>query len=107
MTARTYIVALEIVIDRGTHTPPTCWNWATWEGVKNLAHNLSSPEEGEQHSSVRLLKCQPVHSMPDGMWQTLAYDGNVVAAIKEVRTLNGCSLKEAKDIVDKYLYNEA
>lgn len=47
---------------------------------------------------------QLINSHPSSSWTHLALDGRRVDSIKEIRSLTGLGLKEAKDVCDYFLY---
>lgn len=107
MARKTYLVALAIEIDTDDTSAPDCWGWNTFTSVKNFATQLL---DRASEPTVKLLSCKDVEELPPTMYRGVPVSvflnelklGHIVQAIKNVRNATGLSLKEAKDLVDRY-----
>lgn len=77
------------------------------EAATKEARRLAGKHKGQEFGVYELVGTERVAKVYEHEWQRLAAGGQKVAAIKEVRTATGFTLKGAKDAVEHWLAVEA
>ncbi|TIL91420.1 MAG: hypothetical protein E5Y73_17230 [Mesorhizobium sp.] len=101
----TAIVAL---IENGQPKPSTVpYVHADRAFATTEAGRLAGIHKGQEFGVYELVSVAKVEKVYDHEWQRLAAGGQVIAAIKELRSNTGLYLKTAKDAVEDWLRREA
>ncbi|RWO08201.1 hypothetical protein [Mesorhizobium sp.] len=101
----TAIVAL---IENGQPKPSTLpFVHANRNAAETEATRLAGIHKGQEFGVYELVDVKKVDRTYDQEWQRLAVGGQVIAAIKELRSNTGLYLKTAKDAVEDWLRREA
>jgi hypothetical protein len=77
------------------------------KAAEREALRLANANKGREFGVYTLGEVRKVEKTFEHEWQRLAYDGQVIAAIKELRSKTGLHLKTAKDAVEDWRKREA
>jgi hypothetical protein len=77
------------------------------KAAEREALRLANVHKGREFGVYTLGEVRKVEKTFEHEWQRLAYDGQVIAAIKELRSKTGLHLKTAKDAVEDWRKREA